>query len=80
MQSDPKAYVLNCYAIIPLGNPTPWLKVFYSLGSASSLQLASPLPSLLSGAPTELSHASLAIPLASFHFMRASTQRQGRTT
>lgn len=61
-----------------LGNPTPGLKVLDALGSISSLQLPH-LSLLYCPGPPELSHSSLAIPFASFHFMQASTQGQGRT-
>lgn len=57
--------------------PTPWLTVLDALGSASSLQLASPLPSLMPRTP-QSRHASVAIPLASVPFVQASTQGQGR--
>lgn len=56
--------------------PTPWLTVLDALGSAASLQLASPLLSLMPR-PPQNRHASVAVPLASVPFMQASTQGQG---
>lgn len=64
---------------MPLGNPTPGFKVLYALGPAFHVQVASSPPSLSLKAPTEPRHASLDPPLASFHFMQAFTQGQGRT-